>query len=59
MKKHSNVKYSKRIMEKISRAENNYKKIKEEIRPYLKPKKIKQYSTTGKWNVCLLTDKFE
>lgn len=59
MKKYSNVKDSKRIMDKISRGEKSYKKIKEEIRPYLKPKKIKQYSTTGKWNVHSISNEFE
>ena len=56
MKKYSNVKDSKRIMDKISRAEKSYKKIKEEISPYIKPKKIKQYSTTGKWNVYSISN---
>jgi len=37
--------------EKIKEAEMDYRKMWEEIKPFIKKRKIKQYSTAGQWKV--------
>ena len=34
---------------KIEEAQRNYQKMWEEIKPFIKERKITQYSTTGEW----------
>ena len=36
---------------KIEQAMKNYQKIWEEIKPFIKERDIKQYSTTGQWKI--------
>ena len=36
---------------KIRNAEKNYHKLLEEIKPFIKKRERKEYSTTGKWKV--------
>ena len=36
---------------KIKKAEASYKKMIEEIKPFIKQRKISQYSTAGQWKV--------
>lgn len=42
---------SSQMKEKIEEAENDYQKMWEEIKPFIKERKIKQYSTTGEWRI--------
>ncbi len=36
---------------KIEDAEKNYRKMWEEIKPFIRERKRKQYSTTGEWKI--------
>ena len=36
---------------KIEDAEKSYQKMWEEIKPFVKKRKVKEYSTTGEWRV--------
>lgn len=36
---------------KIEDAEKSYRKMWEEIKPFIKERKFKQYSTTGEWKI--------
>jgi len=36
---------------KIEEAEKSYRKMWEEIKPFIKERKLKQYSTTGQWKI--------
>ena len=48
-KKTSKVPPKKR--DKIKEAEMDYHKVWEEIKPFIKKREIKQYSTAGQWKV--------
>ncbi len=37
---------------RIEDAEKSYRKMWSEIEPFVKPKKVRQYSTAGKWKVA-------
>jgi len=41
---------------KIKEAERDYRKLLEEIKPFVKKRNIKQYSTIGKWEPWELSD---
>ncbi len=47
MKKMEISKLSSQKKKKIEEAKKNYQKMWEEIKPFIKERKIKQYSTTG------------
>jgi len=49
MKKITNNKLSPKVKKRIENARNSYKKIIEEIKPFIRNKKIKIYSTRGNW----------
>ena len=49
MKKMEINKLSIQERKKIEEAKKNYQKMWEEIKPFIKERKIKQYSTTGEW----------
>jgi len=51
MKKMKIIKFSLKEKKKIEDAEKSYSKIWEEIKPFIKKRKIKQYSTTGEWKM--------
>jgi len=51
MKKIEVNKLSYQEKRRIEEAEREYKKMWEEIRPFIKKRKIKQYSTTGEWKI--------
>ena len=36
---------------KIKKAEASYRKLMEEVKPFIRKRKISQYSTAGKWKV--------
>jgi hypothetical protein len=36
---------------RIDDAEKSYRRMWSEIEPFVKPKKVRQYSTAGKWEV--------
>lgn len=36
---------------KIEEAKKDYQRMLEEIKPFIKERKIKQYSTTGEWKI--------
>jgi len=36
---------------KIDEAKKNYQKMWEKIKPFIKERKFKQYSTTGEWKI--------
>jgi len=42
---------SSQMKEKIEEAEEDYQKMWEEIKPFIKERKIKRYSTTGEWRI--------
>ena len=44
-------KISRKKKGEIEKAKKNYRRILEEIKPFIKKKKIKEYSTAGKWKV--------
>ena len=48
-KKMEIMKLSSMEKKKIEEAEKSYQKMWEEIKPFIKERKIKQYSTTGEW----------
>jgi len=35
---------------RINEARKNFHKIQKEIAPFIKPRKVKQYSTAGEWH---------
>lgn len=43
------ISISKEKKEKIEKARENFEKIWKRVKPFIKKKKIKEYSTTGKW----------
>ncbi len=51
MKKMEISKLSSQKKKKIEEAKKNYQKMWEEIKPFIKERKIKQYSTTGEWKI--------
>lgn len=51
MKKMEISKLSSQEKKNIEEAEKNYRKMWEEIKPFIKERKIKQYSTTGEWKI--------
>lgn len=51
MKKMEISKLSPKEKNNIEEAEKNYRKMWEEIKPFIKERKIKQYSTTGEWKI--------
>lgn len=44
-------KVSHRKVKKIERAEIEYRKIWEEIKPFIKKRETKRYSTVGQWKI--------
>jgi len=44
-------KLSSQEKKKIEEAKKNYHKMWEEIKPFIKERKIKQYSTAGEWRI--------
>ncbi len=52
MKKAKNIsKVSPEKRDKIKEAEMDYRKMWEEIKPFIKKREIKEYSTAGQWKV--------
>ena len=51
MKKPEIIKLSPEEKKKIEEARRNYQKLWEEIKPFIKKRKIKYYSTTGEWRI--------
>lgn len=51
MKKIEVSKLSSQEKKKIEEAEKNYQKMWEEIKPFIKKRTIKRYSTTGEWKI--------
>ena len=51
MKKMGISKLSSQEKKRIEEAEKSYRKMWEEIKPFIKERKIKQYSTTGEWKI--------
>lgn len=51
MKKMEISKLSSQEKKKIEEAKKNYQKMWEEMKPFIKERKIKQYSTTGEWRI--------
>lgn len=51
MKKKKISKLSPHEKKRIEEAEKSYQKMWKEIKPFIKERKIKQYSTTGEWKI--------
>ncbi|MEW6658653.1 MAG: hypothetical protein AB1424_08320 [Thermodesulfobacteriota bacterium] len=49
MKTLKGIKITPAAKKRLKTAEENYKKILQEIMPYIKKRKFKSYSTYGKW----------
>ncbi len=49
MKKEKKTKYNSIEEDKIKKGEKDYRKILEEIKPFIKESDIKYHSTTGEW----------
>jgi len=49
---------SRKTKQKMDYAEKDFRAMLEEIKPFIKKRQIKQYSTAGKWrsSVCELAD---
>jgi len=51
MKKIAISRLSSKQKRKIKDAERHYRKIWEEVKPFIKRREIKKYSTTGEWKI--------
>jgi len=51
MKETKISKVSPEKIEKIKEAERDYRKVWEEIKPFIKKREVKRYSTAGQWKV--------
>jgi hypothetical protein len=49
MKKISSPKNDKNTLQRLEEARKNLEKLNEELKPFTKPRKVKQVSSTGQW----------
>lgn len=52
MKRETKVRLKRSRKKKIEDAEKSYRRMWSEIEPFVKPKKVRHYSTAGKWKVA-------